>query len=85
MDTLLHVSPRKIAARHVGQGRDPSQLPGLPCAPPFPTQTLQALEKALLSFHTTKMHDINKAIKELWQQTYRSADIDYIQARLAAK
>jgi DNA repair protein RAD50 len=41
----------------------------------------QALEKALLMFHTTKMTDINKTIKELWQKTYRNQDIDYIQAR----
>lgn len=40
----------------------------------------QALEKALLAFHTTKMTDINKTIKELWQKTYRNQDIDYIQA-----
>jgi hypothetical protein len=31
----------------------------------------KALEKALLHFHTTKMADINKLIKELWQKTYR--------------
>ena len=40
----------------------------------------QALEKALLTFHTNKMADINKIIKELWQKTYRNQDIDYIQA-----
>ncbi len=39
----------------------------------------QALEKALLAFHTTKMTDINKTIKELWQKTYRNQDIDFIQ------
>ena len=33
---------------------------------------VQALEKALLSYHTTKMEDINKVIKELWQKTYRN-------------
>uniref|UniRef100_A0A7S3VU85 DNA repair protein RAD50 n=1 Tax=Dunaliella tertiolecta TaxID=3047 RepID=A0A7S3VU85_DUNTE len=38
----------------------------------------KALEKALLSFHTTKMADINKIVKELWQKTYRGQDIDYI-------
>ena len=31
----------------------------------------KALEKALLVFHTSKMADINKIIKELWQKTYR--------------
>jgi DNA repair protein RAD50 len=41
----------------------------------------QALERALLAFHTTKMSDINKIIKELWQKTYRGQDIDYIQVR----
>ncbi|GLC38034.1 DNA repair protein rad50 [Pleodorina starrii] len=41
----------------------------------------KALEKALLVFHTTKMADINKIIKELWQKTYRGQDIDYIQIR----
>jgi len=39
---------------------------------------IEALEKALLTFHTTKMADINKIIKELWQKTYRGQDIDYI-------
>ena len=33
---------------------------------------VQALEKALLSYHTAKMQDINKVIKELWQKTYRN-------------
>ena len=41
----------------------------------------KALERALLSFHTTKMSEINKIIKELWQKTYRNSDIDYIQIR----
>ncbi|KAK9817777.1 hypothetical protein WJX72_002045 [[Myrmecia] bisecta] len=44
----------------------------------------KALEKALLSFHTTKMADINKIIKELWQKTYRNQDIDYIQIKADA-
>ena len=39
---------------------------------------VQALEKALLTFHTNKMADINKTVKELWQKTYRGQDIDYI-------
>eukprot|EP00798_Chlamydomonas_sp_ICE-L_P012321 gene12321-15489_t len=44
----------------------------------------KALEKALLAFHTTKMSDINKIIKELWQKTYRGQDIDYIQVKADA-
>lgn len=42
---------------------------------------MQALERALLSFHTDKMSDINRSVKELWQKTYRGADIDYIAIR----
>ncbi|DBB04466.1 hypothetical protein WJX77_008210 [Trebouxia sp. C0004] len=45
----------------------------------------KALEKALLAFHTTKMSDINKIIKELWQKTYRNQDIDYIQVKADAE
>jgi DNA repair protein RAD50 len=41
----------------------------------------KALERALLAFHTTKMGDINKIVKELWQKTYRNSDIDYIAIR----
>uniref|UniRef100_A0A0E0K017 DNA repair protein RAD50 n=1 Tax=Oryza punctata TaxID=4537 RepID=A0A0E0K017_ORYPU len=37
-----------------------------------------ALDKALMRFHNMKMEEINKIIKELWQQTYRGQDIDYI-------
>ncbi len=32
---------------------------------------MQALEKALLAFHTAKMAEIDKIVKELWQKTYR--------------
>ena len=39
----------------------------------------------MLSFHTTKMSDINKIIKELWQKTYRNQDIDYIQVKADAE
>ena len=44
-------------------------------------EAVQALEKALLHFHATKMADINKIIKELWQKTYRGQDIDNIQIK----
>ncbi|XAR48806.1 hypothetical protein NMG60_11031756 [Bertholletia excelsa] len=37
-----------------------------------------ALDKALMRFHSLKMEEINKIIRELWQQTYRGQDIDYI-------
>ncbi|KAG2487944.1 hypothetical protein HYH03_013523 [Edaphochlamys debaryana] len=45
----------------------------------------KALERALLAFHTAKMSDINRLIKELWQKTYRGQDIDYIQIKADAE
>ena len=44
-----------------------------------------ALDKALIAFHSSKMGDINKVVKELWQRTYRGQDIDYIQIRSDAE
>ena len=37
-----------------------------------------ALDKSLLDFHQQKMEDINRIIRELWSNTYRGNDIDYI-------
>ena len=31
----------------------------------------QALDRALLKFHSTKMEDINRSVKELWNRTYQ--------------
>uniref|UniRef100_A0A383V2M5 Rad50/SbcC-type AAA domain-containing protein n=1 Tax=Tetradesmus obliquus TaxID=3088 RepID=A0A383V2M5_TETOB len=45
----------------------------------------KALERALLAFHTGKMADINKIVKEMWQKTYRGQDIDYIQIKADAE
>lgn len=44
-----------------------------------------ALDRALMRFHSMKMEEINKIIKELWQQTYRGHDIDYIEIRSDAE
>ena len=40
-----------------------------------------ALDRALMAFHASKMSDINRVVRELWQRTYRGQDIDYIQIR----
>lgn len=40
-----------------------------------------ALDKALMKFHSMKMAEINKSIKELWQKVYRGRDIDYVAIR----
>ncbi|KAJ7547995.1 hypothetical protein O6H91_08G112800 [Diphasiastrum complanatum] len=44
-----------------------------------------ALDRALMRFHTMKMEEINKIIKEIWQQTYRGHDIDSIEIRADAE
>jgi len=44
-----------------------------------------ALDKALMKFHTMKMADINKTVKELWQRVYRGRDIDYVAIRSDAE
>jgi len=41
----------------------------------------QALDKALMKFHTMKMSEINKTVKDLWQRVYRGRDIDYVAIR----
>lgn len=41
----------------------------------------KALDKSLIEFHSLKMEQINAVLKELWQQTYRGKDIDYIEIR----
>lgn len=35
--------------------------------------------KALLRFHTMKIADINKIIRELWAMTYSGEDIDMVE------
>lgn len=40
-----------------------------------------ALDKALLTFHRSRMEEVNKIIRELWQKTYRNQDIDYVQVK----
>ncbi len=41
----------------------------------------KALDNALIRFHTAKMAEINKIIRELWQATYTGQDIDTIEIR----
>jgi len=40
-----------------------------------------ALDKALMKYHSLKMAEINKSIKELWRKVYRGRDIDYVAIR----
>ncbi|KAG0201503.1 DNA repair protein rad50 [Mortierella sp. GBA30] len=41
----------------------------------------KALQSAIVEYHTMKMEEINKTIKELWTNTYRGTDIDTIEIR----
>ncbi|XP_033743546.1 DNA repair protein RAD50-like [Pecten maximus] len=41
----------------------------------------KALDKAIMSYHSLKMDEINKIIRELWRNTYRGNDIDTIEIR----
>lgn len=40
-----------------------------------------ALDKALMKYHSVKMAEINKIIRELWQRTYKGQDVDTIEIR----
>lgn len=41
----------------------------------------QALERAIMQYHTLKMDEVNRTVGELWQNTYRGTDIDAIMIR----
>lgn len=41
----------------------------------------KALDTAIMRYHSLKMEEINKIIKELWHNTYRGNDIDTIEIR----
>ncbi|GJJ77711.1 DNA repair protein RAD50 [Entomortierella parvispora] len=41
----------------------------------------KALQSAIVDYHTMKMEEVNKTIKELWTNTYQGTDIDTIEIR----
>uniref|UniRef100_A0ACB8EJC5 DNA repair protein rad50 n=2 Tax=Sphaerodactylus townsendi TaxID=933632 RepID=A0ACB8EJC5_9SAUR len=41
----------------------------------------KALDHAIMTFHSMKMEEINKMIRDLWRSTYRGQDIEYIEIR----
>ncbi|XP_078086817.1 DNA repair protein RAD50 [Mustelus asterias] len=41
----------------------------------------KALDQAIMRFHSMKMEEINKIIRDLWRSTYRGQDIEYIEIR----
>jgi len=44
-----------------------------------------ALDRALMKYHSMKMSEINKIIRELWHKVYKGRDIDYIAIRSDAE
>uniref|UniRef100_A0A665UIQ2 Zinc-hook domain-containing protein n=1 Tax=Echeneis naucrates TaxID=173247 RepID=A0A665UIQ2_ECHNA len=41
----------------------------------------KALDQTILKFHSMKMDEINKIIRDLWRSTYRGQDIEYVEIR----
>lgn len=41
----------------------------------------KALDQAIMKFHSMKMEEINKIVRDLWRSTYRGQDIEYIEIR----
>ncbi len=48
-------------------------------------ELLPLLSSAIMKYHSKKMEDINKIIKELWQKTYKGNDIQTIEIRADAE
>uniref|UniRef100_A0A3Q1EU52 RAD50 homolog, double strand break repair protein n=1 Tax=Acanthochromis polyacanthus TaxID=80966 RepID=A0A3Q1EU52_9TELE len=41
----------------------------------------KALDQSIMKFHSMKMDEINKIIRDLWRSTYRGQDIEYVEIR----
>ncbi|XP_069508607.1 DNA repair protein RAD50 isoform X2 [Ambystoma mexicanum] len=41
----------------------------------------KTLDQAIMKFHSMKMEEINKIIRDLWRSTYRGQDIEYVEIR----
>jgi DNA repair protein RAD50 len=41
----------------------------------------KVLDQTMMTYHTQKMNQLNKIIRDLWRTTYRGADIDAIEIR----
>ncbi|KMV65785.1 Rad50-like protein [Encephalitozoon cuniculi EcunIII-L] len=42
---------------------------------------IQALDKAIVDFHTSKLEEVNATLKDLWTNTYRGDDVDWIKIK----
>ncbi|XP_068457067.1 DNA repair protein RAD50 [Clinocottus analis] len=41
----------------------------------------KALDQTIMRFHSMKMAEINKIVRDLWRSTYRGQDIEYVEIR----
>ncbi|KAM0673339.1 DNA repair protein rad50 [Gurleya vavrai] len=41
----------------------------------------KALDKSIVEFHANKIEEVNHILKELWTNTYKGNDIDYIELK----
>lgn len=41
----------------------------------------KALDQTIMKFHSMKMDEINKIVRDLWRNTYRGQDIEYVEIR----
>jgi DNA repair protein RAD50 len=42
---------------------------------------IQALDKAIVDFHSSKLEEVNAMLKDLWTSTYKGNDVDWIEIR----
>ncbi|KAM0679855.1 DNA repair protein rad50 [Glugoides intestinalis] len=42
---------------------------------------INGLDKAIVDFHSTKIEEVNRALRELWGSTYKGNDIEYIELK----
>ncbi|TBU05372.1 DNA repair protein Rad50 [Hamiltosporidium magnivora] len=44
-------------------------------------KSIKALDKSIVDFHSVKIAEVNQTLKNLWQDTYKGNDIDFIELR----
>ncbi|AFM98585.1 Rad50-like protein [Encephalitozoon hellem ATCC 50504] len=42
---------------------------------------IQALDRAIIDFHTSKLEEVNATLKDLWESTYKGDDVDWIEIK----
>lgn len=42
---------------------------------------INGLDKAIVDFHSSKIEEINRALRDLWPSTYKGSDIEYVELK----